>query len=122
MRAKHFMASDGAVDGMATGTVRISTGMLQARVIALWKQVLRFGRRAPRRLRLCESLPLGERRFVAVVEFDASRFLVGGTSSSLVLLSKLADSDRQGAESGSGSEPESRKRAIVPGKPREEPC
>jgi flagellar biogenesis protein FliO len=36
-------------------------------------------------------LPLGERRFVAVVEFDRSRFLVGGTPSSLVLLSRLTD-------------------------------
>jgi len=36
-------------------------------------------------------LPLGERRFVAVVEFDAERFLVGGTPSSMVLLSRLPD-------------------------------
>jgi flagellar biogenesis protein FliO len=60
-------------------------------VRAIWKRVLRLGRRGPRRLRLCESLPLGERRFVAVVEFDEARFLLGGTSSSLVLLSRLAD-------------------------------
>lgn len=61
------------------------------RVLALWERFLRLSRRAPRRLRLCESLPLGERRFVAVVEFDESRFLVGGTPSSLVLLSRLQD-------------------------------
>ena len=54
-----------------------------------WKRLLRLGRRPQRRLRLCESLPLGERRFVAVVEFEQSRFLVGGTSTSLVLLSRL---------------------------------
>jgi flagellar biogenesis protein FliO len=59
--------------------------------MALWKCLVRLGRREPRRLRLCESLPLGERRFVAVVEFDAARFLVGGTPSSLVLLSRLED-------------------------------
>jgi flagellar biogenesis protein FliO len=47
------------------------------------------GCRPARRLRLCESLGLGDRRFVAVVEFDQARFLVGGTSSSLVLLAKL---------------------------------
>jgi flagellar biogenesis protein FliO len=62
------------------------------RGIALWERILRLGRRAPRRLRLCESLPLGERRFVAVVEFDRERFLVGGTASSLVLLSRLEES------------------------------
>jgi len=48
-------------------------------------------RHAPRRLLLCESLPLGERRFVAVVEFERARFLVGGTSASLVLLARLGE-------------------------------
>jgi flagellar biogenesis protein FliO len=58
-------------------------------VLKLRAQMLHLRRRAPRRLRLCESLPLGERRFVAVVEFERSRFLVGGTSASLVLLARL---------------------------------
>jgi flagellar biogenesis protein FliO len=56
---------------------------------AFWQWLMRLGNRPPRRLRLCESLPLGERRFVAVVEFERSRFLVGGTSTSLVLLARL---------------------------------
>jgi flagellar biogenesis protein FliO len=69
---------------------------------ALWERIVRLGRRAPRRLRLAESLPLGERRFVAVVEFENSRFLLGGTSSSLVLLARLEpghaiSSDAKGA-------------------------
>lgn len=57
----------------------------------LWERVLRLSRRTPKSLRLCESLPLGERRFVAVVEFERARFLVGGTPSSVVLLSRLED-------------------------------
>jgi len=69
----------------------------------LWERVLRLSRGAPRRLRLCESLPLGERRFVAVVEFDRARFLVGGTPTSLVLLSRLADG---GGRAGDKAEPE----------------
>jgi flagellar biogenesis protein FliO len=77
---------------MTTETLRISAGGFRMRGIALWERILRLGRRAPRRLRLCESLPLGERRFVAVVEFDRERFLVGGTASSLVLLSRLEES------------------------------
>jgi hypothetical protein len=32
-----------------------------------------------------------ERRFVAVLEFEQTRFLIGGTASSLVLLSRLED-------------------------------
>jgi flagellar biogenesis protein FliO len=76
---------------MTTETLRLSAGVLRRRVMKLWERTLRISGRAPRRLRLCESLPLGERRFVAVVEFEAARFLVGGTSSSLVLLSRLPD-------------------------------
>jgi len=63
--------------------------------LSLWQRILRLSRRAPRRLRLCESLPLGERRFVAVVEFEESRFLVGGTSASLVLLARLENAASQ---------------------------
>jgi flagellar biogenesis protein FliO len=57
--------------------------------LAGWDRVRGVGYRPARRLRLCESLGLGDRRFVAVVEFDQTRFLLGGTSSSLVLLAKL---------------------------------
>jgi hypothetical protein len=59
----------------------------------LWQGFQRLSRRPPRRLRLCESLPLGERRFVAVVEFERARFLVGGTSASLVLLERLGNAE-----------------------------
>jgi flagellar biogenesis protein FliO len=54
-----------------------------------WQRIVRLGRRPPKRLRLCESLPLGERRFVAVIEFEQARFLVGGTAVSLMLLARL---------------------------------
>jgi flagellar biogenesis protein FliO len=70
--------------------LRFSWQAMGKRLLALGKGVMRIGR-APRRLRLCESLPLGERRFVAVVEFENARFLLGGTPSALVLLSRLAD-------------------------------
>ena len=42
-------------------------------------------------LRLCESLALGERRFLSVVEFGQRRFLVGGTANSLAMLATLSD-------------------------------
>jgi flagellar biogenesis protein FliO len=56
-----------------------------------WRRVCGMNRHTSRRLRLCESLGLGDRRFVAVVAFDQMRFLVGGTASSLVLLARLED-------------------------------
>jgi hypothetical protein len=68
---------------------------LWRRARSLWERMLRWSHHAPRRLRLCESLPLGERRFVAVVEFERSRFLVGGTSASLVLLARLGNAQKR---------------------------
>lgn len=47
-----------------------------------------WGRRS-RTLRVAETLSLGDKRFVAVIEFEGSRFLLGGTSSSLALLTRL---------------------------------
>jgi Flagellar biosynthesis protein, FliO len=45
--------------------------------------------RSPRRLRLCEAVPLGDKRFVAVVQFERNRFLIGGAPNSVVLLTRL---------------------------------
>ena len=47
--------------------------------------------RPARRLRLCEAVPLGEKRFVAVVQFERSRFLIGGAPNSVVLLTRLEE-------------------------------
>ena len=40
----------------------------------------------PRKLHLCETLSLGERRFVSLVEYDRQCFLIGGTGTTLSLL------------------------------------
>jgi flagellar biogenesis protein FliO len=47
--------------------------------------------RRMRRLRVCETLSLGDRRFLAVVEFDHQEFLVGGSGNSLSLLARMRD-------------------------------
>ncbi len=46
-------------------------------------------RRRERSLRLRESLALGEKRFLAVVQFERQQFLVGGAGSSISLLTQL---------------------------------
>jgi flagellar biogenesis protein FliO len=113
----------GSVNFMTTESLRVSAGAFQARVIGLWERVLRLSRRQPRRLRLCESLPLGERRFVAVVEFDQSRFLVGGTPSSLVLLSRLADGGGEiESETEEASQAEEGRAPRSPATPWSEKC
>jgi flagellar biogenesis protein FliO len=64
-------------------------------------------RPAPRQLRLCETLALGERRFLAVIECERQKFLIGGSGSSVALLTQLAGPEaedkllrRQDGESG----------------------
>jgi len=67
----------------------------------LWKNLrdgfgarLRAGLAArPRSLALRESLSLGERRFVAVIECDGQRFLVGGGSQNVQLIARLDAAD-----------------------------
>jgi flagellar biogenesis protein FliO len=73
--------------------------------LALWRQILRISQRQPRNLRLCESLPLGDRRFVAVVEYERSRFLVGGTASSLVLLARIGEECADQVHPGVSTQP-----------------
>ena len=60
-------------------------------------------RRSMRRLRLSETLSLGEKRFLAVVQFQQQEFLVGGTGNSIALLARL-DSSGAMAEGQTGNE------------------
>jgi flagellar biogenesis protein FliO len=62
-------------------------GSLWARLCDLCK-VVKIQRRE-RRLRLSESLPFGEKRLVAVVEFDEQRFLIAVTPQNISLLQSL---------------------------------
>lgn len=45
--------------------------------------------RASRRLSVTETVSLGEKRFVSILCVDGEQFLVGGSSSNVVLLAKL---------------------------------
>lgn len=85
---------------------------LWLRARSLGQRMLRWRRHTPRRLRLCESLPLGERRFVAVVEFERERFLVGGTSASLVLLARLEGAQNEGKNTNKGFKDEDKVEAA----------
>jgi hypothetical protein len=54
-----------------------------------WLQRRSKAQRRTRKLRLCESVQLGEKRFVAVIQADGQRFLIGGTSTSVSVLATL---------------------------------
>lgn len=67
----------------------------KAKVGGRWQWLARITRllqsraRPQKQLRLCETLGLGERRFLAVVQFERQKFLIGGTGNSLALLTHL---------------------------------
>ena len=46
-------------------------------------------RQKKKRLRICESVPLGDKRFVAVIQVDNQQFLLGGSANSISLLAQL---------------------------------
>lgn len=50
------------------------------------------------KLRVEETLALGDRRFVSIVEAEGERFLVGLTPQGISLISRLDSGDRGGAE------------------------
>jgi flagellar biogenesis protein FliO len=60
--------------------------------LRLWRAVpaMRISK-APKRLRLCESVSLGEKRVVAVIQYETQKFLVGGSASSVSLLARLGE-------------------------------
>jgi flagellar biogenesis protein FliO len=55
------------------------------------RQQVRFEQRR-KRLRVCESLSLGEKRFVALIEVDGEQILVGGGASGVATLARLQPS------------------------------
>ncbi len=65
----------------------------------VWSWFLsRYKLTSVKRLRLSETLPLGEKRFVALVSVEGREFLIGGGASGVSLLAQLGKS----AESGKG--------------------
>jgi flagellar biogenesis protein FliO len=88
---------------MASNAWMLPANLWWLRARTCWARFARWRGSHPRRLRLAETLPLGERRFVAVLEFEEFRFLVGGTGSSLVLLARL-DAGGQEKENRSSRE------------------
>ena len=48
-------------------------------------------KQARKNLKVCENVSLGEKRFVAVIQVDEERFLIGGSSGSVSLLTRLQE-------------------------------
>lgn len=66
------------------------TGLLRSLTrVWNWTQHKLKSHQVKKRLRVCETVSLGEKRFVAVIQVDGEQFLVGGSSSSVSTLAHL---------------------------------
>jgi hypothetical protein len=57
----------------------------------LWLQTYSQAARRPRRLQLCATVALGDKRFVSIIECDGQQFLIGGGAGNVSLLAQLPD-------------------------------
>jgi flagellar biogenesis protein FliO len=79
---------------MDTLPLSARSNSLLGKILARAAQMMRFGQRITatrrdRKMRLCETLSLGERRFLALVLVEQQKFLVGGSGNSIALLARL---------------------------------
>ena len=74
-------------DDAELSIVRGQTGMLSR--LWGWLQARRTDRSSDKRLRVAETVSLGEKRFVAVVQVDGRHFLLAGGPTNIALLAQL---------------------------------
>lgn len=74
-------------------SVRQRLGVLILRAFVLARNAVRSVKISakPKLLRLCETLPLGDRRALLIVQIERRRFLLAATSQSITLLQRLDD-------------------------------
>jgi flagellar biogenesis protein FliO len=78
-------------DEASLSTLRSHTGLLSR--AWEWLQARHVTRSSTRRLRVAETVSLGEKRFVAVVQVDGRHFLLAGGPTNIVLLAQLDEKD-----------------------------
>ena len=82
-------------DATSVSEADTSTAAIYRRVLSVaqrawqWLQTRRQWQLASRRLLLCETVSLGEKRFLAIVKVDGQQFLVGGAAASVSMLAQL---------------------------------
>jgi hypothetical protein len=78
-------------DQVSLSTLRPPTGLL-SRAWG-WIQARQLARSDTKRLRVAETVSLGEKRFVAVVQVDGRHFLLAGGPTNIALLAQLDDKE-----------------------------
>jgi flagellar biogenesis protein FliO len=83
----HTLSLPVLADDAALSTLRSQTGLLSR--VWRWMRAHHVERSSDRRLRVAETVSLGEKRFVAVVQVDGRHFLVAGGPANIALLAQL---------------------------------
>jgi flagellar biogenesis protein FliO len=78
---------------LASAALARISAPLSARLGAIWRS-----HKKRKALSVRETASLGERRFVAVIQFERQRFLIGASPSSVTLLTQLPDDNNQASE------------------------
>lgn len=78
-------------DDTELSVLRSQTGLLSR--FWRWLQARRTDRSSDKRLRVAETVSLGEKRFVAVVQVDGRHFLLAGGPANIALLAQLDTSE-----------------------------
>jgi len=79
------------VAGLANSPAAQTLYRVLVRCWALILKVLASQRPDKKYLRVCESVSLGDKRFVAVIQAGQERFLVGGAANSIAMLTRLSE-------------------------------
>ena len=73
----------------ATGSTLAQTLGVHLRSAWSWLERRRSAHFAARRLHVTETLSLGEKRFVSIIEVDGTQYLIGGSAENVQLLTRL---------------------------------
>ena len=75
-----------------TSCVREALTRTATQIHKVWNALVTRARPSRKSLSILETTALGDRRFVAVVQFEQRRFLIGSSPASVTLLTRLPDS------------------------------
>jgi flagellar biogenesis protein FliO len=87
----HALPCTIVADEVSLSTLRSQRGLLSR--AWNWIQARQVARSSARRLRVAETVSLGEKRFVAVVQVDGRHFLLAGGPTNIALLAQLDDEE-----------------------------
>lgn len=87
------------------GFSALAAGQIGFFLRAIWKPLIGRVRSQRKKLTVCDTTALGDRRFVSVIQVERQRFLIGYSPSTVTLLAQLPDEVVKADESTTANEP-----------------